>query len=253
MPGPTTKRRLIDKMPNPYSETIDQAMTRLGTLEEAVRANTEMTLRSEAREMSSKRNLYRPSYVANTDKAGCHYQNRTGHDWLIKRISFSTNAPVNSPFLFIVGSLDIHGIRELMITSAATVSTPDGVTAFTVYSGAFDNDLYIRAGQDLWLIEAADSTGIAYTVYANLEVEEYTPYQELFTEAENYAMQAGPIHHGVDVDQMGVTADPDEADRHFVDDEQADDLAAGTVDADSSDERILLPDANSKLPPHLRI
>lgn len=237
---------------NPYANTVQEAMNRLGSMQKAIEAMTEENLRISAREQTEQRKLIRHGYAAGSDSVGWHLQNRSGHDWRLRRITVLTNAQLAGPLGLFIGSQGPAGLREVIPTTQLTALTFSTGETYSGYSDAFDNDIYVRSGEDIYLYACAAGGVTANTILAALEVIEYVPYRDLVTEDETFAMTGTPEPNQPERAPSG-TIDPDEFQRH----EQTADIEAYETDSEDvapkgKSEGGLIPDAALHLPEHLR-
>ena len=235
---------------NPYTTTIDMAMDRLAKIEDGIRQSVQEALRATAREMDIQRRVVRKGYAANSDSVGWHEQNRTNHNWVLKRIAIVTDA--NNPVVLFVGSPDARGVRELFPATSFTNVTFQNGSAGYVYTDSFDNDIFVRASEDIFIQQSG--AALSHLLLVTLEVEEFVPYREQLSESETFAISGTPLPaEPAQAPGVNMTQDPDEFERHeapgTVELLQDDDLDVGIVTQDAVP---LIPDAAAHLPPHLR-
>jgi hypothetical protein len=250
---PDEKPRLqTRRRPSPYDVTISQAMDRLTNIEVEIRKSTQTALRSQAREMDMMRRVVRKGYTANSDTVGWHEQNRSNHDWILKRVAIATDA--NVPLILFVGSTDARGVREIFPASAFTNFTFANTSQGWVYADSFDNDIYVRHSEDIYIQASGGGTG--HLLLVTLEIEEFVPFRTEISEDEAFAISGTPMPVSPEqAPAINMTQDPDEFERHETPGSVSlladDDLAPDDTEADM-DGRPLIPDASAHLPPHLR-
>lgn len=249
---PQPKRRLITG--NPYQNTIDKAMGQLASLESSIREATAKNAMVSARVQDKTRRLIVKGYQANSDSVGWHAQIGEGHNYLLKRINITADQNT-APILVLVGRQDALGVRELIPTSElVAVIFSNGSTGFT-YSDAFNNDIFARAGDDIFIQVSGAAT--SHTIIASIEAEMAVPHSVVMTETEKLSRQvAEPAQDVADVEQTPVAVDPEEAERHTnpgtLEDMEESDLYVDGGELAQEDAKVLIPDAGAHLPPHLR-
>jgi hypothetical protein len=259
------QRRLITGKLNPYQNTIDRAMQSLASLEESIRKSTLENLRSSAREMRAKRFVLRQGYLAGTNPAvGWMYQNSTDRDYLLKRLNivFPTAATIAIEWVLQIGGENAAHVREV----GSVETPPDATTAklYTfgdgsvgqIYSDSFDNDVYLRAGESMYINV---SSGADTTMIVSIEIEQLVPYNYAMTETERLSRAVAPkVNQDVaNIAEVAVTVDPDEAERHVGDPDVLEDMQDSNLYVEGSqlsddDGRLLIPDAEAHLPDHLK-
>lgn len=247
----STKRRI-----NPYADTIESAMECLARIEENITKALTVNMQVKARETNRRRKTIRIGFVANSDSVGWHWAVPQGENYLLRRISLVGD--VTGLYALMVGYPNARGLRELM-NANNTVTFNDGSGGFG-YSDAFDNTIYVRSGEDVYIQSvAATASGAAHTIVVSMEVEEFIPVKRDITEAENLSYVAPEEMDEADaVDSLPpsiVDAQPVPGE-HFMSPEDAEELNSGTLDvhahAPNDEGRILLPDVAKHLPPHLQ-
>jgi hypothetical protein len=255
MPAP--KRSLLPeparKRMNPYGDTLDLAMERLGNIEANIAKALATKMPEKARETNRRRKVILRTYVANGDSAGWHWQVPQGENYLLRRLSLVGD--ISGVYMVLIGDANARGLREL-ISATTAVTFADTSTGFA-YSDAFNNDIYVRAGQDVYIQFSGSVNG--HTIIANLEVEEFVPVKRSVTEDENYAMQMEPMFDEADAPDSlpGMIDAHPVPNEHFSSPEEMeeladDDLLAGAAAGNGMPAQPLIPDAAKHLPPHLR-
>lgn len=256
MPAP--KRSLLPdtakKRINPYGDTIDRAMAHLAAVEAKIDKALLVSLQVKARETNRRRKIIPVGYVANSDSVGWHWQVPQGENYSLKRITLVADAA--GTYVLMIGKPNAQGVREIMGANTA-VTFNDGTTG-NAYSDAFSNDIYVRAGQDVY-IQFAGAAGAAtsHTIVATLEVEEFIPVKRAISEAENLSLQVAPPmseEDAVDSEPPSIIDAQPVPGEHFQSPEDAEELREGSLDvhATAPESTPLIPDAAAHLPPHLR-
>lgn len=251
---PETRRLITGKM-NPYQNTIEQAMEKLGAIESAIRGSVDKKLQVNARVQAATRRYMQKGYAANADSVGLHMQTRAGVDNLLKRITLTIDIGTTAILIF-VGRQDALGLREVILPAQLTAVTfANGQTGFS-YSDAFNNDIFVRAESDIYIQVSGAAT--SHTIVATLETEECMPHNFQMTEDERLARAVAPQDRQdvADIDQTSLTVDPDEVERHTnpdtLEDMEANALYVEGSEPNEDDGRMLIPNASAHLPPHLQ-
>lgn len=258
MPAP--KRRLLDeavRKHNPYSDTIAQAMDRLAAIEESLAKELPKALQKMGREKSTRRQVIRKGFQANSDSQGWAIQVPEGRVWTLKRITMVGDA--NGAYGLFIGSQDASGLREI-IGATQAVTFNNGATGFG-YSDAFSNDLFARAGDYIYLqFLGAAGAAATHTIVATLEVEMDVPVLRNLNEAINYSIQVEPeeLDERDEADLItGQSATLPDIAAHFSPDteqDMEDDTLLITHSEGAAEQELttLLPDVSAHLPAHLR-
>jgi hypothetical protein len=255
---PTPKRSLLPeparKRMNPYGDTLDLAMERLGNIEANIAKALAIKMPEKARETNRRRKVILQGYVANSDSTGWHWQVPQGENYLLRRLSLVGD--ISGVYMVLIGDANARGLREL-VNATTAVTFGDTSTGFA-YSDAFNNDIYVRAGQDVYIQFSGSVNG--HTIIVNLEVEEFVPVKRSVTEEENYAIQMEPVYDEADAPDSlpGMIDAHPVPNEHFTSPEEMeeladDDLLAGAAaTGNGMPAQPLIPDVVKHLPPHLR-
>lgn len=258
-----TKRRLIN--PQSYNDTLDEAMGRLKSIEDAILKNNLVQRQEQARTQDLRRRVIRKGFIAGSGPDGWHEGCPRGREWLLKRITVIYQT-VNYCYVMVgnMNSIAVSGgslalpttVREVCPVTSNFNYWTDG-TVGAIYSDAFDNDIYVRGGEEIYLgVTTNLAVNASVSMYATLEVEEFVPVERYITEAENLSQHVANLdteRDELDLDAVGYSGDRPQPEEHYPIDPEDD--GEPLTDDDMPDvqkEQPLIPDVAAHLPPNLR-